>query len=152
MIRILSFLYRPSVKNNLPFSIDPDEIIYHISEIGRSFTKCRDIACHFRTITVKKLERFEHKIVWTWNMKYLLPNSFSGPKFFIRQLSESLKMRKVLSGWNRIHKLKAQIFWIFTDFHEVIRVQSPTCTQRIEISAMATPTSKLPILCRFIFR
>ena len=94
MIRILSFLYRPSVKNNLPFSIDPDEIIYHISEIGRSFTKCRDIACHFRTITVKKLERFEHKIVWTWNMKYLLPNSFSGPKFFIHQLPENLKMSK----------------------------------------------------------
>ena len=42
---------------------------------------------HYRQKTVS---------VWTWNMKYLLPISFSGRKFFICQLSDSLKMRKIL--------------------------------------------------------
>ena len=49
-------------------------------------------------------------------MKYLLPVPFSGPTFFINQLSDSLKTRKILSDWNRIHKPRVQIFWIFKDF------------------------------------
>ena len=29
----IEILYRPTVKNNLPISIDPGEIIYHVSEM-----------------------------------------------------------------------------------------------------------------------
>ena len=43
-------------------------------------------------------------------------------------------------------------FLIFTNFHEVIQVQSPTCNQRTEISAMATLTMKSSILCRLIIQ
>ena len=41
-------------------------------------------------------------------------------------------MRKILAYDIMMQKnpqTKEDTFWIFTDFHEVMRVQSPTCTQ-----------------------
>ena len=64
-------------------------------------------------------------------VKYLFPISFSGATFFIYELPEGLGMRKILANGTRMQKNpqnKEKIFWICTDFHRVMRVQSPACT------------------------
>ena len=63
-------------------------------------------------------------------VKYIFPKSFSGANIFICQLSEGLGMRKVLAHGIRMQKnpsTRVDILWIFSDFQEVMRVQSPTC-------------------------
>ena len=43
---------------------------------------------------------------------------------------EVMRMRKILAHYIRIQKYsqtKEDTFWIFTDFHRVMRVQNPTC-------------------------
>ena len=64
-------------------------------------------------------------------VKYLFPSSSSGANFYIYELPEGLLMRKILAHGTRMQKnpqTRKDIFWIFTDFHGVMRVQSPTCT------------------------
>ena len=68
-------------------------------------------------------------------VKYFFLASCSGGKFYIFQLPEGLGMRKILVHGTRIHKnpqSKENIFWIFTDFHGVMQVQSPTCTPTLK--------------------
>ena len=64
-------------------------------------------------------------------VKYFFPTSSSGINFYISKLPEGLGMRKILAHGIRIGndpKTSANIFWVFKDFHGVMRVQSPTCT------------------------
>ena len=64
-------------------------------------------------------------------VKYLFPTSYSGVNFYIHQLPEDLGMREILAHGTRMQKnpqTRAEIFWIFTDFHGVMRIQRPTCT------------------------
>ena len=64
-------------------------------------------------------------------VKYIFPTSSSGANFYMYQLPEGLGMRKVLVHGIRMQKnsqTREDIFWTFTDFHGVIKVQSPTCT------------------------
>ena len=64
-------------------------------------------------------------------VKYIFPISSSGAHFYICQLPEGLGMRKILSHGIRMQKnpqTRAGISWIFTYFHGIMRVQSPTCT------------------------
>ena len=62
-------------------------------------------------------------------VKYIFPAS-SFADFYIYELpDEGLGMRKILAHGTRMQKnpqTKEDIFWIFTDFHEVMCVQSPT--------------------------
>ena len=63
-------------------------------------------------------------------VKYLFPTSSSDASFYIYQLPESLEMRKTLAYGIKMQKnpqTRKDILWIFTDFHRVMRVQSPTC-------------------------
>ena len=55
-------------------------------------------------------------------VNYLFPTSSSGANFYIYELPEGLGKSKILA------QTRVEIFWILTDFHEVIQVQSPTCT------------------------
>ena len=64
-------------------------------------------------------------------VKYFFPTSSSGAHFYIYYLPEGLRMSKILAHGIRMQKnppTRKNIFWILTDFHGVIRVQSPTCT------------------------
>ena len=64
-------------------------------------------------------------------VKYLFPTSSSGANFYIYELPENLRMRKVLAHGIRKQKNpqnKVDIFWIFKDFHGGMWVQNPTCT------------------------
>ena len=64
-------------------------------------------------------------------VKYLFPTSSSAANFYIYGLPEGLGVRKILAGGARMQKnlqTREDIFWIFTDFHGVMWVQSPTCT------------------------
>ena len=65
---------------------------------------------------------------------------------------EAMGMRKILAHDIRVKKnpqTKVDTFWIFTDFHGVIRVQSTTLNPRTEISSMVWLTAKLSICCYF---
>ena len=49
----------------------------------------------------------------------------------LHDAEEAIGMRKILAHDMKMKKnpqTKEDTFWIFTDFHEVMRVQSPTCT------------------------
>ena len=64
-------------------------------------------------------------------VQYYFPTSFSGTDFYIYQKPEGLGMRKILEHGVRMQKnpqTSADISWIFTDFHGILRVRSPTCT------------------------
>ena len=64
-------------------------------------------------------------------VKYLFPTSYSAANYCIYDLLEGLGMRKILPHGIRMQKnpeTRADIFWVFTDFHRVMRVQSLTCT------------------------
>ena len=58
---------------------------------GQTFIKYRDLACDAETTTVIKLWEFDHEI----GSQISFANFVF--KFFIHQLSESLKMRKILA-------------------------------------------------------
>ena len=58
---------------------------------GQTFKKCRDLACNVETTTVRKLRGFEYEIGSQTSFANFVF------KFFIHQLSESLKMRKILA-------------------------------------------------------
>ena len=63
-------------------------------------------------------------------VKYFFPTLSSGTVFYIYQLSEGLGMRNILAYIIRMKKkpqTRENIFWIFMDFHRVMRVQSPPC-------------------------
>ena len=62
--------------------------------------------------------------------QYLFPSLSSVGKFWIYQLTEGLEMRKILTHRLRMQKnsqTRADILWIFTDFHRVMQVQNPSC-------------------------
>ena len=67
-------------------------------------------------------------------VKNIFPNSSLGGNFYIYELPEGPVMRKILAhGYQdtRIQKnvqAREEIFWIFTYFCGVMRVQSPACT------------------------
>ena len=49
----------------------------------------------------------------------------------LHNVEEAMGMRKILAhdiSMKKNLKSKEDTFWIFTDFHGVTRVQSPTCT------------------------
>ena len=124
-------------------------ILREVLNSGQTFIKCRDLACNIGTTTFRKLKGFEYEN----ESQISFPNFvFRCQVFYSSVVWNSKNFSTMLLGCKRIHKPRAQISWIFTDFHIVIRVQSPTCNQRTEISAMATLTLKSSILCRLIFR
>ena len=60
-----------------------------------------------------------------FKVKYLFPTSSSGSNFYIYQLPEGLRIRKILAHGIMMQKnpqTRTGIFWIFTDFQGVIRV------------------------------
>ena len=62
-------------------------------------------------------------------VKYIFPTSTLGVNNCIYKLSEGLGIRRILALGTRIQKnpqTREDIFWIFTDFHRVMWVQSPT--------------------------
>ena len=64
-------------------------------------------------------------------VKYLFRTSSSGANSYIYQLPEGLGKRKMLAhviGMQKNPQTREDILWIFTDFHGVTRVHSPTCT------------------------
>ena len=65
--------------------------------------------------------------------KYIFPASTPGLNNYIYKLPEGLGMRRILAHGTRIQKnpqTRGDIFWIFTDFHRVMWVESPTYTPR----------------------
>ena len=61
-------------------------------------------------------------------VKYLFPTSSSDTNLYIYQLPEGLGVRKILAYGIKMRKnpqTREDIFWIFTDFHGVMQVQSP---------------------------
>ena len=65
--------------------------------------------------------------------KYIFPTSTPGVNDYIYKLPEGLGMRRILAHHTRIEKnprTRKDIFWISTDFHRVMWVQSPTYTSR----------------------
>ena len=67
-------------------------------------------------------------------VKYIFSTSTPGLNNYIYKLSEGLGMtRLLLAHGTRIQKnpqTRQNIFWIFTDFHGAMWVQSPTYTPR----------------------
>ena len=66
-------------------------------------------------------------------VQYIFPTSTSGLNNYIYKLPECLGMRRILAHDTRIEKnpqTRKDISWIFTDFHGVMLVQSPTYTPR----------------------
>ena len=69
----------------------------------------------------------------------------------LHDAEEAMGMRKILAHNIRMKKnpqTKEDTFWILTDFHGIMRVQSSTC---MEISSMASLTPKSP-LCRYFYK
>ena len=67
----------------------------------------------------------------------------------LHDAEEAMGMRKILAHNIRMKKnpqTKEDTFWILTDFHGIMRVQSSTC---MEISSMASLTPKSPLCCYF---
>ena len=61
--------------------------------------------------------------------KYIFPASTPGLNNYIYKLPEGLGMRRILAHGTRIQKnpqIREDISCIFTDFHRVMWVQSPT--------------------------
>ena len=68
-------------------------------------------------------------------VKCIFPTSTPGVNNYICKLSEGLGMRRLLAHGTRIQKnpqTRKDIFWIFTDLHRVMWVQSPTYTLRFK--------------------
>ena len=66
-------------------------------------------------------------------VKYIFSTSTLGVNNYIYKLPEGLRIRRILAHGTRIQKnpqTREDIFWIFTDFHRVMWVQSPTYTPR----------------------
>ena len=66
-------------------------------------------------------------------VKYIFPTSAPGVNNYIYKLPKGLGMRRILARGTRTQKnpqIREDIFWIFTDFHRVACVQSPTYTPR----------------------
>ena len=95
---------------------------------GQTSIKCRDLACDVEPPPA--VTNFDD-LTMILEVKYLFPTSSLGAIFYIYQLPEGLKMRKILAHGIRMQKnpqTRAHNFWIFIDFHRVMRDQSPTCT------------------------
>ena len=72
----------------------------------------------------------------------------------LHNVEEAMGIRKILAYDIRMKKnpqTKEDTFWIFTDFHEVLQVQSPTCTPCTEVSPAASLTPKSAICC-YVFK
>ena len=70
----------------------------------------------------------------------------------LHDVEEATGMRKILAHDMRMKKNpqnKEDTFWIFTDFHGVMRVQSPTCTLARKFHQLASLTPKSSICCYF---
>ena len=76
---------------------------------GQAFMKCRGVIFDIENTTTS--ENYKG-LTMKLKVKYLFPASYSGPE-------DVIKMQKN-------PQTRAQLFWIFTDFHRVTRVQSPT--------------------------
>ena len=62
-------------------------------------------------------------------VKYIFSTSTLSVNNYIYKLPEGLRIRRILAHGTRIQKYpqtREDIFWIFTDFHRVMWVQSPT--------------------------
>ena len=47
----------------------------------------------------------------------------------------------MILGYKRTQKPRTNIFWIFTDFHEVMWVQSPNSTELSSVASVALKSS-----------
>ena len=64
-------------------------------------------------------------------VKYNFPTSTLGANVYIYELPQVLGIRKILAHGARMQKnpqTRENIFWIFTNIHGNMWVQSPTCT------------------------
>ena len=107
---------RSSSNSNRRFRGVSNAILLVDANSGQISTKLRDLTCDVEPPPLKP------------------PLSSSRTNFYIYQLPEGLGMKKnlhIVLGGKRIHKKdipKEDIFWIFTDFHGVMRAQIPTCS------------------------
>ena len=63
-------------------------------------------------------------------VRYNFLTLFEGANFYIYELPEGLGTRKTLAhgiSTQKNSQTGEEIVWIFTHFHGVMRVQSPTC-------------------------
>ena len=126
---VIDFLIISLLKFTSLITIDDfgvsDTILLGDANSVETSMKCLDLACDDESPPLKNCKDLTMKL----EVKYLFPTSCSGASFYIYQLPEGLAMRKILHmvlGCKRIHK-PGRTFRILTDFHEVMRVQSPTC-------------------------
>ena len=100
---------------------------------GQTFIKCRDLACDAESPPLKKYKDF----TITLKIKYLFPDiysqiffqiSFFFFFFFFTFIScpKFWEWEKYGIRMQKNPKTRTNIFWIFTDFHGVMWVQSPT--------------------------
>ena len=107
---------------------------------GQTSIKWFDLACDVESRPLKNCKDLTVKL----EVKHPFPTSSWGTHFYIYQLPEGLRMRKILAhmvlGCKRIHK-PGLTFSAFLQI-EITQVQSPTypCT---EISSMVPLTPKL---------
>ena len=85
--------------------------------------KCSVLACNVEPPPLKNCKDLTMKL----QVKYLFPTSSLGANFYIHQLPEGLRMTYILAHGISMQKNlqpRENIFWIFTDFHEIMGVQS----------------------------
>ena len=104
-----------------------DAILVRGADSGPTSIKCRDLPCDVEPPLLKNCTDLTMKL----EVKFLFLTSSSGAKFYIYQLPEGPQTRKILAHGIRMKKslqTRGDIIWIFTDFHGVVRVHSPTRT------------------------
>ena len=106
--------------------------------------KCRDLACDVEPTLSKNYKDLTMK----FEVKFLFPTSSSGAHFYVYEMPEGLGMRKIWAHGTRMQKnpqTREDIFWLLTDFHGVILVQSPTCAPARIFHQLASLTPKSSI-------
>ena len=104
-----------------------ESVVFKKAISGQASIKCRDLVCNVELPPFKNCKDLTMKL----EVRYLFSTLSSGANFFIYQLPDGLEIRKILAHGIRMQnnsQTREEIFWIFTDFHGVIQVQSPTCT------------------------
>ena len=99
-------------------------ILFGSANSGQTSIKCRDLTCNVEPLSLKNSKDFIMKL----EVKYLFLTSSSVEDFYIYQLPECLWMLAHGIRMRKNPQPREGIFWIFTDFHEFMGVQIPTCT------------------------
>ena len=93
---------------------------------GQTSIKSRDLACDAEPPLLKN----RNCLTMQLKVKYHFLTLFAGANFYIYELPEGLGTKKTLAhgiSTPKNSQTGEEIVWIFTHFHGVMRVQSPTC-------------------------